>query len=42
MSPTEAQLSQLKHDWNNQKSNLTLEEFGETVEKLEDQLEQER
>jgi hypothetical protein len=40
MGKTEAELFTLNKDWNNQNSNLTLEEYAEAVERLEDKLEE--
>ena len=42
MGKTEAELFTLKRNWNNQTTDLTVEEYAETLEKLEDRLEEER
>jgi hypothetical protein len=40
MGPTEAELFALKRNWNRQTTELTVREYAETLEKLEDRLEE--
>lgn len=42
MGKTEAELFTLKKNWMHQKTEMTPEEYVETLERLEDKLEEER